>query len=142
MAKRNEIAVLNFPISDIRLLKSTIDLLLETKHKVNLLESNEMQKDVLEVGDLRINKSTGVVEIGGATKEILSPKELRILITLYTRINSCVNRRMLAENVWPQLVISDRTMESHISRLRKKISQSTTCSLEAVYGEGYTLSCI
>ncbi len=94
---------------------------------------------IIEFGDIRLEPFTGGLEIAGSASEVLSPKELRILELLMASPNQCVMRKSLAEYVWPRMKISDRTMDSHMSRLRKKIEKSICCTLESIYGKGYAL---
>lgn len=65
--------------------------------------------------------------------------EYRILKTLLLRPNSIVSRDELMKNAYSDhRVVSDRTMDSHITKLRKKLTPLTTEELiHSVYGAGY-----
>ena len=49
-------------------------------------------------------------------------------------------REELIKKVWLGTHVSANTVDSHMSRLRKKIDQSFECRLETQYGCGWTLS--
>ena len=72
------------------------------------------------------------------TPESLPLKEARILGVLLQDPAKIWTRRELQEAVWDRLKVSPRTIDSHISRLRKKL-QYTGVSIESRYGGGYTL---
>lgn len=97
------------------------------------------ERDVIEFGDVTFNRPEGSIHIHGATKETLLPKEAKILDVLARDVNRCITRQKLAEIVWPGVSVSDRTLDSHVSRLRRKMEPSIECCIEAVYGEGYSL---
>lgn len=68
----------------------------------------------------------------------LSTKESQLLEVLLTKPGHCHSRQKLAQNVWPDLKVSERTIDSHISRLRKRL-ESLGVEIESVYGSGYML---
>lgn len=70
--------------------------------------------------------------------EILTPKETRILRVLIDQKGQCVSRDVLKEKVWNGTVVSDRTIDSHISRLRKRLMVANL-AIENIYGDGYVL---
>jgi DNA-binding response OmpR family regulator len=95
----------------------------------------------LQVGDLEIDITTGTFRILATDiKDQLSPKEMRIVRVLAESANRQVARDDLVCRVWPGLKVSASTVDSHMSRLRKKIDQSFECSLETEYGSGWRLS--
>lgn len=70
--------------------------------------------------------------------ETLTPKETRILATLVLAPGSSITRQDIKQNVWPNTKVSDRSIDSHISRIRSKLS-SSRCAIESVYGAGYAI---
>ena len=68
----------------------------------------------------------------------LSVKETRILKLLIEKAESCVTRENIKDEVWRDLVVSRRTIDSHVSRLRRKINNSGV-TVDSVYGGGYIL---
>ena len=70
----------------------------------------------------------------------LTRLEYKLLIVFARRLDHVLSRHQLLELVWTDnLNVSERTVDSHISNLRKKI-QSLPVELTAVPGMGYRLS--
>jgi DNA-binding response OmpR family regulator len=70
--------------------------------------------------------------------ENLTPKETKILSALVLAPGCSISREDLKQRIWPGLKVSDRNIDSHISRIRTKLSHSR-CVIESVYGAGYAL---
>ena len=92
---------------------------------------------------LRMNKDTLSVIINGKSMELTSI-EYRILETLLVNKHRVVSRELLLKNAYTDhRIVSDRTMDSHITKLRKKLLP--ICSEElihSVYGVGYRLQIV
>ena len=75
----------------------------------------------------------------GDNKVELTLIEYRILKTLSARPNTIVSREELMKNAYSDhRVVSDRTMDSHITKLRKKLVPLTSKEIiSSVYGAGY-----
>ncbi len=75
----------------------------------------------------------------GGNKVELTLIEYRILKTLSARSNTIISREDLMKNAYSDhRVVSDRTMDSHITKLRKKLLVLTTKEIiHSVYGAGY-----
>lgn len=75
----------------------------------------------------------------GPNKVELTLIEYRILKTLSTRPNTIVSRDDLMKNAYSDhRIVSDRTMDSHITKLRKKLLPLTDKEIiHSVYGAGY-----
>jgi len=65
--------------------------------------------------------------------------EYRIIKTLFARKNTIVSREELMKNAYSDhRIVSDRTMDSHITKLRKKLLPLTHEEIiHSVYGVGY-----
>ncbi len=97
--------------------------------------------DFLRFGDVEVNVATGRLRIlAMGIDEPLTPKEIRILQVLSAAMNKGVARDELVEKVWAGMKVSASTVDSHMSRLRKKFEQSFDCQLETKYGSGWTLT--
>jgi len=70
--------------------------------------------------------------------ETLTPKECGILGLLMRNRGVMVQKQDIKTLVWNDARISESTLDSHVSRLRKKISPSGL-SIETEYGGGYIL---
>jgi two-component system response regulator BaeR len=75
----------------------------------------------------------------GSNKVELTLIEYRILKTLSARPNTIISRDDLMKNAYSDhRVVSDRTMDSHITKLRKKLLPLTPKEIiHSVYGAGY-----
>lgn len=75
----------------------------------------------------------------GENKVELTLIEYRILKTLSARPNTIISRDDLMKNAYSDhRVVSDRTMDSHITKLRKKLLPLTDKEIiHSVYGAGY-----
>lgn len=68
--------------------------------------------------------------------EQLSLKEGVLLKLFMENSGACMSREDIKARVWDKISISPRTIDSHISRLRKKI-QNADITIESIYGGGY-----
>lgn len=69
----------------------------------------------------------------------LSLKEARLLKFFLEHPKKCLSRDEIKEEVWPEVSVSSRTVDSHISRLRKKVCHGEV-KIESRYGSGYIMS--
>ena len=101
--------------------------------------------DVLEYHDLILNQAT--MEISRAGHAIaLGPKECRLLSILMERPGRVFSRAQLLDLVWGHGVyVEERTVDVHMSRLRKAISkpfsdgEQVANLIRTVRGSGYAL---
>lgn len=67
----------------------------------------------------------------------LTPLEFKILLFLVQHEDQILSRSQIIDSLWGnEINIIDRTIDGHISQLRKKISESS-CQIQSVYGAGY-----
>lgn len=131
-----QIANLGMPYDMVQTAK-VIKSLIRPMKSQNTLKSRE---DLLRFGDVEVNVATGRMRIlAMGIDEPLTPKEIRILQVLSAAMNKSVARDELVDKVWAGLKVSDSTVDSHMSRLRKKFEQSFDCQLETKYGSGWVL---
>jgi two-component system response regulator MtrA len=91
----------------------------------------------VKVGALLIDGAKRAVTLDGVAVE-LTRVELDLLLALAHRVGEPVSRRWLLANVLdPEREATDRTLDVHVSRLRKKIGD--TSAIETVWGIGYRL---
>lgn len=101
--------------------------------------------DILEFHDLRFNQTT--MEISRAGRLVsLGPKESRLLAILMERPGRVFSRAQLLDLVWGHGVfVEERTVDVHISRLRKAINAPSGDTgkaanlIHSVRGSGYAL---
>ncbi len=104
-----------------------------------------LAEDVLEFHDLRFNQTT--MEISRGERVVsLGPKESRLLAILMERPGRVFSRAQLLDLVWGHGVfVEERTVDVHVSRLRKAINVPNSQGDEAmnlihsVRGSGYAL---
>ncbi|HEY8230781.1 MAG TPA: response regulator transcription factor, partial [Rhodanobacteraceae bacterium] len=95
--------------------------------------------DVLELPPYRIDAQRRVISVNGEPVE-LTQREYELACYLFRRQGRIVSRDALLENVWNLASdVSTRTVDTHISRLRKKLGLSgeNGWRLTAVYQHGY-----
>jgi len=92
------------------------------------------------IGPLRIDKQLGMVQIENRNLH-LTPKELALLNTLATAPGRIFRREELLRAVWREVSVAVRTVDVHMSKLRKKLraSDSGYNLAETVWGMGYRL---
>jgi DNA-binding response OmpR family regulator len=92
---------------------------------------------VSRVGALTVNHRTREVRVGERQIE-LAPKEFELVQTLIAEPTRVFTREELLRNVWGYRTPS-RTVDSHASRLRQKLSSDTERLVINVRGVGYCL---
>jgi two-component system response regulator MtrA len=91
---------------------------------------------IVEAGALRVDLDGRVVTVDGATVD-LTRVEFDLVAALVRRPGSAVSRRWLAEHVLdPTRDGGERTLDVHISRLRRKLGVAGPL-LTTVWGVGY-----
>ena len=97
-------------------------------------------RGVLQVGELHIDPVSREVELTGRRIE-LSAKEFALLRTLAAEPTRVFTKEELLRDVWGfKLMGSTRTLDSHASRLRRKLAPSGRRWIVNVWGVGYRLT--
>lgn len=102
------------------------------------IKGQEFNEDEIQRGELLISESRCQVWKQG--KEILlTPTEFKLLLTLATKPGIVYSRLQLLQAALEDDILNDeRTVDAHISRLRKKIEDtSPPLYIQTVYGFGY-----
>ena len=68
----------------------------------------------------------------------LTTKEVRLLRLFISHATKCLSRDAIKAAIWGKLAVSPRTIDVHVSRLRKHLAD-TGVAIENVYGGGYLL---
>jgi DNA-binding response OmpR family regulator len=99
-----------------------------------------LQMNVLKAGNLRLDISThrSSVAKNGETKDVdLTPMEFKLLYQMARHEGQVFSREQLLQAVKGGSVhVTDRTIDAHLCRLRKKLS-GCTHNVEPIYGIGY-----
>jgi DNA-binding response OmpR family regulator len=92
---------------------------------------------VLRVGDLTIDARARRVQLDGREVE-LTRKEFDLLYALASRPGEVVSKRTLLAEVWQQTYGGDRTVDVHLSWLRRKLGETAAAPryLHTVRGVG------
>ena len=101
----------------------------------------DLAPSVVTVGDLVVDESTRTATLEGRTLD-LSRKEFDVLALLASRGGQVVTKRELLSEVWQQAYGgSDRTVDVHLSWLRRKLGESAAAPryLLSVRGVGVRL---
>jgi len=101
--------------------------------------SGAVTERILEIGALKIDPGRRVLERDGAPVT-LTTLEFDLLYFLASRAGRVFTREALMEQVWgTDRVVDDRSIDSLISRVRRKLEQdpSNPRYLQTVWGAGY-----
>jgi two-component system response regulator MtrA len=106
--------------------------------RARLRKPTMQRADVVEIGALRIDRAAREVWVSGRRVE-LTRVEFDLLEVLAERPGAAVTRARLAQRVLdPERDGTERTLDVHVSRLRKKLGPGSF--VETVWGIGYRLS--
>ena len=118
-----------------------MELKARVEAKIRQIKRNVEQQDIISVGKLTLNLTKMHVLLNDATKTRLdlTPIEFKMLSIFVRRPETIFSRNQLIDEIWGNSVyITDRTVDAHISHLRKKILASDL-HISTVTGEGYRL---
>ena len=80
--------------------------------------------------------------ICGDSKQSLTFREAKLLSLFVTNINKVLEREYIIQQVWAdEGVLVGRSVDVFVSRLRKKLADDDSLSLNVVHGVGYRLEC-
>lgn len=103
-------------------------------------EKTKRQGEVIRAGDLTadLSRQAVTVNIGGKPEALdLTGIEFRILMCFLKEPNRVFTREDLLDRAWGQAVnVTDRTVDTHVGHLRKKLGKSKS-KIETVVGSGY-----
>lgn len=101
-----------------------------------LKKNNNSIENIIEIGDLVINDTSHSVTNSKGEIE-LAPKEYDLLVYLIKNNKIALSREKLLNEVWGyDFLGDDRTIDTHIKNLRKKIGKS---AIKTIRGIGYKL---
>jgi DNA-binding response OmpR family regulator len=100
------------------------------------------EREVVRVGGLEIDPPARLAALDGAALD-LSPKEFDLLLYLARRAGEVVTKREMLAEVWREPYGgSERTVDVHLSWLRRKMGESAAAPryLQTVFGVGIRLA--
>lgn len=94
--------------------------------------SDENYENKLEIGDLVIDREAFVVYQQGK-KIILAKKEFELLYLLASKPGKVYTREIILKNIWEDsVVVTNRTIDVHIRKLREKLGDSYVTTVKGV----------
>jgi DNA-binding response OmpR family regulator len=103
---------------------------------------DKKQDSFIQVADVRFNVTSKTLEISEASYN-LTEKEAILLKYLFDYKNQLLSREIALKNIWEKNdYFNRRSMDVHISKLRKLLKKSKKVSISNVHGRGYRLTVI
>lgn len=109
--------------------------------RINKIHANESERKVRNLGDVIIDQDRQKVFLIKENNEIdlqFTAIEQRILILLSSRKEQVFSREQILNYVWKDAHVFDRTVDSHIAHIRKKLKVSSL-TISTVKNFGYKL---
>lgn len=107
------------------------------------IQGRKQKSLVLHKGNIKLNlaqQNAIIVTNSAETRLDLTPMEFKLLFYLLRHEEVVLSRENLLRSVWNSVAGAfDRTVDMHVSKLRKKIGKSCY-SIQAVHGAGYRMS--
>lgn len=120
-------------------LEKPIDLtVIRSRLKARLLRAEEMAKSsTIAAGDLKLHPDSLEVECKGELRR-LSLIEFDLLVMFLAHLNQKISREEILQVVWKNVLVSERTVDVHVSSLRRKL-KGFNLSIKSLYGNGYMM---
>ena len=113
------------------------ELISRVQARVRRKELDSKEESVQEMGNLKLCPRSNQVWINNEPAR-LTQMEFDLLRYFMERPNQVIPRNKLLGDLWPDAVVADRTVDTHIANLRRKLKKFD-CSLSTIYGAGYIL---
>jgi DNA-binding response OmpR family regulator len=122
-----------------RELQARVGAILRRAERIRQISATETGSEVMTFPGLTINVAAHAVVVDGQDLA-LTATEFSLLRLLAANPGRVFSREFLLEEVWGgDAVVFDRTVDSHIQRLRKKLGVAGEV-IETVWGVGYRFS--
>jgi DNA-binding response OmpR family regulator len=109
--------------------------ILELTSRIGAKLRHKKISENLQMAQIQLNPKSMLVKIRGEIVPF-SALEFNLLKFFMQEKNNVVSRETVLKQVWGNVCVTDRTVDTHIVSLRKKIVHSD-CKLQTVYGIGY-----
>jgi DNA-binding response OmpR family regulator len=113
------------------------ELIARIQARLRRFEADLRADSEITLGNLRLEPKSAQVWIDNQSVR-LTQLEFELLRYFLERPNQVIDRNTLLGHLWPDAIVTDRTVDTHMANLRKKI-KGFSCSLETIYGAGYIL---
>ena len=111
--------------------------------RLKRIQTQKERSGLLNLGNLQINTSLHQVHLADGhklSKIDLTPLEFKLLVFFASHVEQVFTRQQLVEAVHGEKIhISERTIDTHVSNLKRKISGSDH-TIKSLYSVGYSLS--
>ncbi|MFT6396429.1 MAG: two-component system phosphate regulon response regulator PhoB [Bradymonadia bacterium] len=97
--------------------------------------NSDEPSETLEIGDIVLDIGAHEARVAGSPIE-LTALEFRLLQTLASRAGRVQSRDRLLDDVWGDVSVTQRTVDTHVKRLRDKLG-SSSFHVQTVRGVGY-----
>ncbi len=105
--------------------------------RVRVGETARLAKDVFAVGTFKVDARRRVLIAEDGTEQELSALELGVLRLLVAHAGEILSRDRMLNEVWGVNYLgSTRTLDQHVSMVRKKLGPEADL-IETIYGSGY-----
>lgn len=112
------------------------ELVARVKAAIRRHNKSAEPEDILELGDVVLNRATRKVSVAGQDVEFTAT-EFDLLAYLMTRSGRVISREQLLSDVWGYAAYaSNRTVDTHIAQVRAKLGDSSF--IRTVRGVGYS----
>lgn len=109
-----------------------------------LLRRRKPRPSMLQFGSIEIDLEGRLIRLAGADVD-LTQREFELAVILLRNVGRVLSREELLAGVWAREVdVDTRTVDTHASRLRKKLGLAgeSGLMLSSVYGQGYRLDTV
>jgi len=98
----------------------------------NTQDNQEEEADKFEIADLIIDRDSFLV-FRGDEKIVLAKKEFELLYLLASKPNKVYTREQILKSIWEDsVVVTNRTIDVHIRKLREKIGDNYVSTVKGV----------
>lgn len=119
---------------------NSLELKARIQAKLNRIDNIRAQSEHVVKGSLKLNTAAQKAFIidGPVEKELdLTPNEFKLLNYFFKNEGHVLSREKLLHDLWGNKSnVLDRTVDTHVYQLRKKLAEKATY-IESIVGEGY-----
>lgn len=119
-------------------LKKRLERTAQVEQRANPSRNESRAK--IKLGDIEIFPKDYMVHYQGEVIRT-TPTQFKLLLSFVSKTDELLTREWLQEHIWEDSNISHRSIDAHISKL-KKLIPSLSCSLINIYGKGYMLNSV
>lgn len=121
---------------DIREVITRVRVAIRRREEIKKFIDIKLEEEI-QVDNITINEACRSVHVNNEDVQ-LKPKEFELLLFLCKNTNKVYSRNQLLDLVWGYDFLGDtRTVDVHITRLRKKLKDNF--NIETIFGVGYML---